>query len=104
MEHDFKTPDDVTEFESKMAKEAAKAIPVRDKVKLEKAVTEHKKSIVKIPMAEKYAAAWKGLYEKLPVWRKKEIDNQLKTGTLSDKDWDNDFVQQITALAESDDV
>ena len=102
MEHDFKTPDDVTEFESKMAKEAVKAIPPKDKAKLEKSVKEKKNSTVNLSMAVRYENAWKRLYSKLPKWRQNEIDNQLKTGRLSNKDWDNDFVRQVTALAESD--
>lgn len=103
MEHDFKTPDDVTEFQSKMAKEALKAISPKDKAKLEKAVKEKKKTTVDLSMADRYANAWKRLYSNLPKWRQNEIDNQLKTGTLSDKDWDNDFVRQVAAIAESDD-
>jgi desulfoferrodoxin (superoxide reductase-like protein) len=108
MEHDFKTPDDVTEFESKMAKEASKikVIPAIDKAKLEKAIKEGKTKkigFVPITMAERYAISWKNVYAKLTEWRQKEIDNQLKSGKLSDKDWDTDFVQQVIALAESDD-
>lgn len=102
MEHDFKTPDDVTEFESKMAKEAAKVIPSKDKAKLEKAVKEKKNSTVNLSMAVRYENAWKRLYSKLPKWRQNEIDSQLKTGTLSDKDWDTDFVQQIIVEAEKE--
>jgi hypothetical protein len=101
MEHDFKTPDDVTEFESKMAKEAVKAIPQKDKAKLEKAVKSKKTST--LSMADQYVNAWKSVYSKLPNWRKKELDKQLECGRLSDKEWDNDFVRQVIALAESDD-
>jgi len=103
MEHDFKTPDDVTEFQSKMAKEALKAIPPKDKAKLEKAVKEKKKTTVDLSMVDRYANAWKRVYSKLPTWRQKEIDNQLKTGKLSNKQWDIDFVRQVIALAEIDD-
>lgn len=104
MEHDFKTPDDVTEFESKMAKEALKAISPKDKAKLEKAVKEKKKTTVDLSMADRYANAWKRLYNKLPKWRQNEIDIQLKCGRLSDKDWDTDFVRRVADLAESDDL
>lgn len=103
MEHDFKTPEDVTEFQSKMAKEAFSA---KDKAKLEKAVKEGKTKkvgFIPISMAEQYVMAWKNVYAKLPKWRQNELDNQLKTGRLSDKDWDTDFVRQVVALAESDD-
>lgn len=103
MEQDFNTPDDVTEFESKMAKEASKSISTKDKAKLEKAVKEKKNPTVNISLSDRYANAWNRLYSKLPKWRQNEIDNQLKTGTLSDKDWDTDFVRQVAALAESDD-
>lgn len=103
MEHDFKTPDDVTEFESKIAKEAANSIPTKDKAKLEKAVKEKKKTTIDFSMVDRYANAWKRLYSKLPKWRQNEIDNQLKTGKLGNKDWDTDFVRQVAALAESDD-
>lgn len=103
MEQDFKTPEDVTEFQSKMSKEAFSA---KDKAKLEKAVKEGKtKKIGSVPisMAERYVMAWRNVYAKLPKWRKNEFDNQLKSGRLSDKEWDNDFVRQVVALAESDD-
>lgn len=103
MEQDFKTPDDVTEFESQMAKDAAKTIPPKDKEKLEKAIKEKKTVTVPLTMKERYERAWNKVYSKLPEWRKKEVDNQLKSGTLSNRDWDNDFVRQVTALAESDD-
>ena len=103
MEHDFKTPDDVTEFQSKMAKEALKTISSKDKAKLEKAVKEKKKTTVDLSMVDRYANAWKRLYSKLPKWRQNEIDIQLKCGRLSDKDWDTDFVRQVADLAESDD-
>lgn len=103
MEHDFKTPDDVTEFESSMARNA-KVLPPKDKVKLDKAASDKKlEKVAGLTMAGKYERAWKSLYSKLPGWRKNEFDNQLKTGRLSDKEWDNDFVRQVVALAESDD-
>lgn len=51
----------------------------------------------------RYKSAWKKVYGNLPIWRQKEIDNQLKTGSLTNKDWDTDFVRQVIALAESDD-
>lgn len=102
MEQDFNTPDDVTEFESKMAKEASKSISTKDKAKLEKAVKEKKKITVDLSMADKYINAWKQIYAKLPKWRQNEIDNQLKTGKLSDKEWDTDFVQQIIIEAEKE--
>jgi 6-pyruvoyl-tetrahydropterin synthase len=99
MEQDFKTPEDVTEFESKMAK-SAKILPKKDEDKLDKAVKEKNGSP---PSTENiYKRAWKIVYDRLPKWRQNEIDNQLKTGRLSDKDWDNDFVRQITDVAESD--
>lgn len=102
MEHDFTTPDDVTEFESKMSKEAGKAIPQKDKAKLDKAV-EDKGKVGRLSMGERYVNAWKSVYIKLPTWRKKELDKQLESGKLSNKEWDNDFVRQVIALAESDD-
>lgn len=104
MEHDFKTPDDVTEFQSKMAKEAAKVIPPKDNDVLEKLVKKNKTSAVNPSMADKYANAWKRLYNRLPKWRQNEIDIQLKSGKLSDKDWDTDFVRQVADLAELDDL
>lgn len=103
MEQDFKTPDDVTEFESSMAKNA-KVLPLKDKVKLDKAVANKKLGKVSgLTMADQYERSWKSVYSKLPKWRQNEIDNQLKSGRLSDKEWDNDFVRQVVALAESDD-
>jgi uncharacterized protein (DUF1697 family) len=102
MEHDFKTPDDVTEFESQMAKNA-KSLHPNDKKKLEKAVKEKKQFTAALSMAIRYENAWKSVYSKLPKWRQNEIDNQLKSGRLSNKDWDTDFVQQVVVLAESDD-
>jgi hypothetical protein len=103
MEHDFKTPEDVTEFESQISKQAAK-LPEKDRKKLEKAVKEKKNVTVHLPMKERYERAWKQVYNGLPNWRQKEIDNQMKSGILSDKDWDEDFVQQVTAIAESDEL
>jgi hypothetical protein len=101
MEQDFQTPEDVTEFESQMSKNA-KTLSPKDKKKLEKAVKE-KKSFTTFTMAERYFNAWKCTYNKLPEWRKNEFDIQIRSGTLSDKEWDNDFVRQVVALAEHDD-
>ncbi len=53
-------------------------------------------------MAERYKAAWKIIYQKQELWRQKEIDNSQKNGTFGNRDWDTDFVQQVAALAESD--
>lgn len=103
MEHNFKTPDDVTEFESQMAKNA-KVLPTKDKAKLDKAIADKKlEKVAGLSMADRYERAWKRLYSKLPKWRQNEIDIQLKCGKLSDKDWDTDFVRRVADLAESDD-
>lgn len=99
MEPNFKIPNEVTEFESKMAKEAVKTISQNDKKPDESA----KDKGGRLSMEDQYANAWKIVYNKLPKWRQNELDNQLKSGKLSDKDWDTDFVQQVIALAESDD-
>lgn len=55
-----------------------------------------------LTIADRYKKAWEIVYKELPEWRQKEIDNQMKSGKLSDKQWDTDFVQQVTALADSD--
>lgn len=103
MNNNFKTPDDVTEFESSIAR-SAKSIPLKDKIKLDKAVADKKlEETSRLSMSDRYEKAWESIYNKLPSWRKNEIDKQLKTGTLSNKHWDKDFVQQVTALAELDD-
>jgi hypothetical protein len=103
MEHDFKTPEDVTDFQSQMAKTASK-LSQKEQKKLSKAVADKKMKSVSLSFSDRYKLAWKSVYSKLPKWRQEEIDNQLKTGTLSDKEWDKDFVQRVTALAESDDL
>ena len=103
MEQDFKTPEDVTEFESSMAKNA-KVLPLKDKKKLKKAVADKKlDKVAGLTMADRYERSWKSVYSKLPGWGKNEFDIQIQSGTLSDKEWDNDFVRQVVALAESDD-
>lgn len=99
MEHNFKTPEDVTKFESQMAKNA-KYIRSKDKKKLEKAAKTIKPFI---SVADRYKTAWERVYCRLPKWRQNEIDIQMKSGKLSDNEWDNDFVRQVTALVESDD-
>ncbi len=66
---------------------------------------ENNKSI-KVPtvnMAARYRNAFNKIYLNQESWRRKEIDKQLESGSLSDRDWDTDFVQQVTSLAESDD-
>jgi hypothetical protein len=103
MEHEFKTPEDVTNFQSQMAKTASK-LSQKDQKKLSKAVADKKMKLEGLSFSERYKLAWKSVYSKLPKWRQEEIDNQLKTGRLSDKEWDKDFVQRVTALAESDDL
>ena len=54
--------------------------------------------------AERYKAAWKKVYDQQKEWRRNEIDKSLKDGTFGEKHWDDDFVQQVTSLAESDDL
>lgn len=106
----FKSPEDVTEFESLMAK--ASKLPKKDAEKLKKAMAKAAKSlkkleslnpIVETPMAELYKKAWDVVYKKQQTWRQKEIDTTLKSGRLSDKEWDDDFVREVISLAESDD-
>jgi hypothetical protein len=101
MEHDFKTPEDVTDFQSQMAKTASK-LSQKDQKKLSKAVADKKMKLEGLSFSERYKLAWKSVYSKLPKWRQEEIDNQLKTGKLSDKEWDKDFVQHIIVEAEKE--
>jgi hypothetical protein len=54
-------------------------------------------------MGERYKRAWTKTYDKQQEWRRKEIDNSQKNGTFGVKDWDDDFVQQVVSLAESND-
>ena len=53
-----------------------------------------------VTLAEKYKIAWKKVYFSLPDWRKKEIDKQMESGKLSDREWDTDFAQRVASLAE----
>lgn len=109
--YNFGSPDDVENFEKE-----TKKISKKDQEKLNSAKNRLKKSIDNLPKdvskvapeiplstQERYKRAWKKTYNGLQAWRQKEIDTQLKTGKLSDKDWDNEFSQQVISLAESDD-
>jgi hypothetical protein len=51
---------------------------------------------------ERYELAWKISYQRLPEYRQKEIDESLKCGKFGECERDNDFIRQITSLAESD--
>lgn len=109
----FKTPEDVTEFESLMAKASkGQKLPKKDAEKLKKALDkltkelkkiEDIKPVVETTMAELYKKAWDVVYKKQQGWRQKEIDTSLKSGRLSDREWDDDFVREVISLAESDD-
>ena len=109
----FNSPEDVTEFESKMSKlSKTKSIPKKDAEKIKKALDKLSKSVNKLtdiaPVIEKtsanlYRNAWGVVYGKLDRWRQKEIDTTLKSGKLSDRDWDDDFVKRVIELAESND-
>ncbi len=105
--YNFGSPDDVEAFEKKQKK-----ISKKDQNKLNTAskrlkgvLNDTSKVVVEIPLStqERYKRAWAKAYSLQLDWRQKEIDTQLKTGKLSDKDWDNDFAQQVISLAESDD-
>lgn len=51
-------------------------------------------------MAERYKKAWNTVYSRLPEWRRKEVDEAMKSGKLPDKGWADDFSRQVAALAE----
>ena len=111
-------PTDPPKFES-MASKQAKKFKFEKKFKLKKLKSELfdklqnqngepgvmylEKTQPITDMATRYKLAWKKTYGKQQGWRQKEIDTTLKSGRLSDRDWDNDFVQQVVSLAESDD-
>jgi hypothetical protein len=109
----FKSPEDVSEFESLMdkaskgkklhKKDAEKLKKVMDKLAGDLRKLETLKSVVETPMAELYKKAWSVVYKKQQTWRQKEIDTTLKSGRLSDREWDDDFVRAVIYLAESDD-
>ena len=61
------------------------------------------KPVTALTMADRYKQAWGTAYKKQSEFRRKEIDNQLKTGKLTDSSWDTDFAQQVISLAESGD-
>lgn len=60
------------------------------------------KSVV-LTMADRYRKAWDIVYNNQQQWRKKEIDVSKSNGTFGTTRWDDDFVRQVTALAEKDD-
>jgi hypothetical protein len=95
--YDFSSPEDVDEFQSKIdkvtKKNPNKTVKTEDKKKPEK-------KPVELSMSERYKKSWEIVYKKQPEWRRKEIDIQLKSGKLSDKECDKDFIQQVASLAE----
>ena len=53
---------------------------------------------VDVNLADKYRKAWKTVNNRLPEWRRKEIDERLKNGTMvEDK---TDFARKVASLAE----
>jgi hypothetical protein len=78
----------------------AKKISKKDEEKLAKAISE-KPVVVPLTMAQRYKKAQEIVFKQQSAFRQKEIDNQLKSGKLSDKDWDDEFAKAIVALAES---
>ncbi len=59
---------------------------------------EKKKTKTLTDMAERYRKAWKTVYNRLPEWRRKEIDERIKNGTMGEDK--TDFSRQVAALAE----
>lgn len=51
---------------------------------------------------ERYELAWKVSYQKLPKYRKIEIDESLKCGKFGECERDKDFIRLVASLAESD--
>lgn len=51
-------------------------------------------------MASRYRKAFKTVYNSLPEWRKKEVDNYTKGDTLPLKGHERDFAQRVAVLAE----
>jgi hypothetical protein len=52
--------------------------------------------------ADRYRKSWNRVYSDCSEWRRNEIDNDLKDGILEDNRWNDDFIQQVIALAESE--
>lgn len=52
-------------------------------------------------MARRYEQAFKTVYNRLPEWRKKEVDNYTRGDTLPLLSHEKDFARQVAALAES---
>ena len=62
-------------------------------------VTSKVLTIKKLTMADRYRNAWKTIYDNLPEWRQKEVDNFSKDGrVLTSRE--KDFVQRVAVLAE----
>lgn len=55
-----------------------------------------------LSLKERYELAWKTVYNKLPSWRQKEIDNTRGSDTFGNRQQDKDFIQQVASIAESD--
>lgn len=93
---------DLTQFLSKTEKESRTLKKTTVTEKLASSIKKLKKEVATPTMseAEKYKKAWDTIYNGLKGWRKQEIDEQLKTGKLSDSRADTDFVQQVINLAE----
>ena len=58
-------------------------------------------TIKKLTMADRYRNAWKTVYDNLPEWKQKEVDNFPKDGkVLTSRE--KDFVRRVAALAEQE--
>lgn len=108
-----KTPnEEIPHFKSAFQKESEKNSSEKLKDSLDRLTANlDKKNIVTttknpkvVTMKERYEKAWEIVFKRLPEWRQKELTESKKDGTFGVKDWDTDFVRQVAALAESDDL
>lgn len=101
-----KVDDALNKLESSLSKTAkGKPLTKEEEKKVNAGISKLLDEVTKISqpiVANKYKNAWDSIYNKMPGWKQREIDGFIKNGDKDNRFYE-DFIQQVTLLAESDD-
>jgi hypothetical protein len=105
-EYNFdKLEESLDKLESSLSK-TAKNVPLtkEEEKKINAGISKLLNEVTKLEpkVPNRYKEAWDKVYSKMPVWKQREIDGFIKNNDKDNRFYE-DFIQQVTLLAESDD-